>query len=73
MTRAGERGNLSFRVGRPLIIFICDALLQLILDTTQLCLTPLLLLINLLNAQRSRPPVAPLADGAAGPVAGRDP
>ena len=71
MTRAGERGNLSFRDGRPLIIFIRDALLQLILDTTQLSLKPFLLLINLLNAQRSRP-LAPIADGAAGPVAGRD-
>ena len=71
MTRAGERDNLSFRDGRPSIIFIRDALLQLILDTTQLSLKPFLLLINLLNAQRNRPP-APGADGAAGPVVGRD-
>jgi hypothetical protein len=38
------------------VVFIFEALLELILDTTKLCLTLLLLLIILLNALRSRTP-----------------
>ena len=51
-----ERGNITFRGRCSRVVFICEALLELILGTTKLCLTLLLLVINLLNALRSRTP-----------------
>ena len=51
-----ECGNLIFLGRCSRVVFIFEALLELILGTTKLCLTLLLLLIILLNALRSRTP-----------------
>ena len=52
-----ECGNLIFRGRCSRVVFIFEALLELIRGTTKLCLTLLLLLlIILLNALRSRTP-----------------
>ena len=51
-----ERGDAFFHGRCSRVVFIFEALLELILGTTKLCLTLLLLLIILLNALRSRTP-----------------
>ena len=51
-----ECGNILFHGRCSSVVFIFEALLELILGTTKLCLTLLLLLIILLNALRSRTP-----------------
>ena len=49
-----ECGNLIFRGRCCPVVFICEALLELILGTAKLCLTLLLPLILVLNALHSR-------------------
>ena len=51
-----ECGNIIFHGRCSRVIFIFEALLELILGTTKLCLTLLLLLIILRNALPSRAP-----------------
>ena len=51
-----ECGNIRFHCRCSRVVFIIEALLELILGTTKLCLTLLFLLILLLNALRSRTP-----------------
>ena len=49
-----ECGNITFRGRCSRVVFICEALLELILGTAKLCLTLLLPLILVLNALHSR-------------------
>ena len=56
MSRARECGDNTFRIRCSLVVLICKALIELILGTTKFCLSLLHLLINLLNAHRSRTP-----------------
>ena len=51
-----ECGDILFHGRCSRVVFLFEALLELILGTTKLCLTLLLLLIILLNALRSRTP-----------------
>ena len=52
-----ECGDTFFRGRCSRVVFLCEALLELILGTTKLCLTLLLLLLIILpNALRSRTP-----------------
>ena len=51
-----ECGNILFHGRRSRVVFLSEALPELILGTAKLCLTLLLLLILLLNALRSRTP-----------------
>ena len=57
MTRARECGNISLRIRCSLVVFICEAPLELILDTTTFCLTVLLhVIIRLLKLLGDRTP-----------------